>query len=311
MPSDIYVQPDAPDPILSDEAVLDLVRRHVPAASAVTGVDESGGEARTYGVDEGLILKVQRPQQLRPRTSLAKEAFFLRLLASEPGISAPRVLGYGREGSGPTGIEYTVMTRMPGVAFRHAQMDGPARWAALLALGQTLRRIHSLPQASFHDSGLFPGDTGWGGVRARLADLYHLALERVAPDHPIPGTTTSVGALGRRALATLPEDGARVALHSNPGPEHVFVDPATGAYSGLIDFGDACVSHPAFDLRRWRAPADREALFAGYTAEAPVTDRFRATWRVAQIVTDLVVLAQYPDRSAEAVEELKILMSDL
>ncbi|HMA35526.1 MAG TPA: aminoglycoside phosphotransferase family protein [Chloroflexia bacterium] len=311
MPSDIYVQPEAPDPVLSETVVLALVRAHVPAAHAVTGVDESGGEARTYAVDEAVILKVQRPPQLRPRTSLAKEAWFLRRLAEEPGIAVPRVLGYGRQGSGPTAIEYTVLTRMPGIALRHAPLDAPARPAALRALGQTLRRIHGLPQAPFQQSGLIPGDGDWAAVQARLEELRQLALEPIAPDAPIPGTATTVEALGRRALAALPARGARVALHSNPGPEHTFVDPATGAYQGLIDFGDAYISHPAFDLRRWRAPADRAALFAGYTAAAPVDDDFLATWRVVQVLTDLVVLAHYPDRAAEAVAEIQHLLPDL
>src|SRR5438270_12590755 len=95
---DTYSQPDAPDPVLEDELVLSLVRRHVPDARAVTGIDESGGEARSYTIDDSMILKVQRPQQLRPRTSLEKEVFFLRQLEQAPAVSVPRVLGYGREG---------------------------------------------------------------------------------------------------------------------------------------------------------------------------------------------------------------------
>jgi len=90
---DTYSQPDAPDPVLDDDLVLALVRRHVPEARAVTGVDESGGEARTYAIDDTIILKVQRPQQLRPRTSLEKEVFFLRQLEQAPEARVPRALG--------------------------------------------------------------------------------------------------------------------------------------------------------------------------------------------------------------------------
>src|SRR5207248_2844070 len=83
-----------------------LARRHVPSARAVVAVEESGGEARTYLIDNDLILKVQRPQQLRPLTSLAKEVFFLEQLAALPEdqrVSVPRVIGHGRE----QGVEYT------------------------------------------------------------------------------------------------------------------------------------------------------------------------------------------------------------
>jgi len=68
----VYLQPGAADPVLSPATVLALARRHLPAAAAVTGVDESGGEARAYLVDDDVVVKTQRPHRLRPRTSLAK-----------------------------------------------------------------------------------------------------------------------------------------------------------------------------------------------------------------------------------------------
>lgn len=89
-----YSQPDAPDPVLDEELVLSLVRRHVPDARVVTGIDESGGEARTYAVDEAIILKVQRPQQLRPLTSVEKEGF----------LPAAARTGTGRQRAARAGI---------------------------------------------------------------------------------------------------------------------------------------------------------------------------------------------------------------
>jgi hygromycin-B 7''-O-kinase len=61
MPKDRYLQPNAPDPVLAESVVLRLVRQFVPTAQAVTAVDESGGEARTYRVDDTIVLKTQRP----------------------------------------------------------------------------------------------------------------------------------------------------------------------------------------------------------------------------------------------------------
>ena len=68
---------DPRDPVLDFRRVLALARRHRPAAHAVTHVDETGGEARVYVIDEGFIFKTQRPHRIRPRTSLAKEALHL------------------------------------------------------------------------------------------------------------------------------------------------------------------------------------------------------------------------------------------
>src|SRR5919205_3528104 len=108
-------EPDPRDPVLDASVVLGLARRHLPSARAVTAVDETGGEARAYVIDQGFIFKTQRPHRVRPRTSLEKEAFHLGQLATHaPQVSVPRVLGYGRE----DGVEYILMTRMPGVAMR-------------------------------------------------------------------------------------------------------------------------------------------------------------------------------------------------
>src|SRR5438105_1817104 len=204
MPKDVYVQPNAPDPVLDAEHVLRLARQHAPEAQSVTAVDESGGEARTYLIDDRLIFKTQRPQQLRPRTSLEKEVFFLKQIdAVLPHLSVPRVLG------------------------------------------------------TVHDSA------------------------------------------------------ERVALHSNPYHEHTFVDPDTGAYVGLIDFGDAYISHPTFDLRRWRTRPEREALMAGYTADEPVDDQFLRTWRVAQVLGDLGAVVSNMAVVEDAMEDIARLFKEM
>ena len=78
MPRDVYLQPNLPDPVLEPSVVLDLARWFEPNAQAITAVDETGGEARTYVIDDGIVFKTQRPHRLRPRTSLSKEVLFLK-----------------------------------------------------------------------------------------------------------------------------------------------------------------------------------------------------------------------------------------
>ena len=317
MPRDFYVQPDAPDPVLPDEVALSLARRHAPDVCAVIRIDESGGEARTYLIDDALILKTQRPQQLRPRTSLEKEVFFLTQLAAEaPELAVPRVLGYGRTqpmSGAPDGpaIEYTLMTRMPGVAMRHATLEDDARRAVLLRLGSVLRRIHSLPVAPFVASGLFPGDQSFVDTQIRLGNLFNDLADLIHSEQRpwrLPLTPEQVAA---RAFAAMSRSEERVALHSNPYLEHVFVHPETGVYAGLIDFGDAYISHPTFDMRRWNRPTDRDALLEGYTAERPISDAFLATWRTVMILGDVVTIAHYPERAAEAEQDLLALLAQL
>jgi hygromycin-B 7''-O-kinase len=313
MPKDFYVQPDAPDPVLADEVVLRLARLHAPQVQAVTDVDETGGEARTYTIDETLILKTQRPQQLRPRTSLSKEVFFLnQLAAAAPDLSVPRVVGYGREPAADGAIvEYTLMTRMPGIAMRRAELDGDARRAVLRTIGTVLRHIHSLPAAPFVASGLFHGDQSFVDTQMRLGNYFNDLADDIAEEHlswPLALTPLQVGA---RAVASVPRSTERVPLHSNPYLEHVFVYPESGIYAGLIDFGDAYISHPAFDMRRWNRPADREALLEGYRSDGPVSDDFLATWRAVMILGDAITIAYYPERAAEAEHDLLALLAEV
>jgi len=266
-------------------------------------VDETGGEARTYAIDDDLIFKTQRPHRLRPRTSQAKEVFYLEQLARFPDIPVPRVLGYGKDGD----IEYTCLSRMPGIAVRRATLDETVRRSILHDLGRVLRRIHAIPQDEIVASGLFPGDQSGDDLHARLTEAFSDAIAAVRATEGAWGLEQTPEDVAERALAMLPRSEERVALHSNPAPEHTFVDATTGAYTGTIDFGDAYISHPTLDLRRWRDPADREALFAGYTADAPVDDEFVAVWRVVQVLTDLTVIAVAPEHEATTQGQLQTL----
>ncbi len=308
MPRHVYFQREAPDPVLPSAAVLSLVRRHVPGAAAVAGVDESGGEARTYAVDADIILKVQRPQQLRTGTSLEREVVFLRHLeTAAPDLAVPRVLGYGHDGPE---LEYTVLSRMPGVAMGRAALGPAARRRLLLELGPLLRRVHGIPQSPLQDSGLFPGDRGLPDLQARFGEAFlalaeRLERERRAWPFPLPPER-----IGVRVMGGLPRGGPLVALHSNPGPTHTFVDPETGRFSGVIDFGDAYISHPALDLRRWAGPSDRDAILAGYSAAGPVDEGFLAVWRAVLILSAAQVLVSGGDGAAAAAEDLGRLLAE-
>jgi Ser/Thr protein kinase RdoA (MazF antagonist) len=112
-------------------------------------------------------------------------------------------------------------------------------------------------------------------------------------------------------MKTLPNEKHIVALHSNPGPEHTFVDPATSQLTGIIDFGDAYFSHPVNDLRRYRAPEDRAAVLAGYLECSPVSDDFLATWRVACAITDITALAYSKEPQPAAVAELNQILAEV
>lgn len=300
--------PHPQDPVLDFDRVVRLARRHRPSAGTVTAVDESGGEARTYAIDDDLIFKTQRPHRVRPRTSLQKEALNLELLASHmPELPLPRVLGYGRDDD----VEYTLMTRIPGWAVRNTSIAGDERRAVLLELGRLLRRMHHLPVGMLRDSGLFPGDQGPADTRARIESELRRAVESLGGVRDAWTLSLAPEALAGRVLEALGAIEAQpVGLHSNPGPEHVFVD-TSHRLSGVIDFGDAYISHPAFDLRRWTADEDRQALLAGYAADEPLDDSFHVCWRavaVAGLMNDVVFRAP---RRAQSLDALLSIAAEL
>ncbi len=300
LPIDAYPQADVADPVLDEQTVLNLARRHVISCAAVSSVDETGGEARTYSLDDNLVLKVQRPHRLRHRTSLEKEVFFLNQLRAYPEIVVPQVLGYGREES----IEYIVMTRMPGVAALTVDLNGAKRTDVLLRLGRVLRRLHSIPQPPFQNSALFPGyRTGEefaAAAQAGLAGSVQVIIE--TPDlWPLDLPPED---LAEKALSGLPTTLDLVALHSNPGPEHVFVQPETLEFVGIIDFGDSYISHPALDWR-WPNHQDRLTILQGYGEEASVSEKFMAAWRSVLVLSDMATVATRPASRPEALGRLR------
>ena len=263
----VYYHRNAPDPILEEDFVLQLVRQHVAEANEVQYVDESGGEARTYAVDENIILKVQRPQQLRSSTSLEKEVLFLKQLEEQTRVSVPRVLGYGKK----DGIEYICMTRMPGTAAENVKFSKSEKSALLFELGKELRKIHSIDQQPFLESGLFPHDEP-EDLKERIRRRYLNAL-RKKTDLSAGKMNLATEAL-EHELKNIQIADEFVALHVNPYLPHVFVDESTHKYTGIIDFGDAYIGHPIFDMWYWKVNS-RKILMRGYTAEKPISENFQ------------------------------------
>lgn len=301
--ADIYPQPGAPDPVLSEDAVIAAASQHVRDVGRLLEIDESGGEARAYMLDGDVVVKTQRPHRLRPRTSLAKEAFFLRELQRIGDFPVPKVHGYGRV----EGIEYLCLHRMPGVASRHVQLSPRQRSEMLRTLGGVLRSIHDIDQSRLRDSELIPGDNTPHDLRQRFSDAFTRLADALDSDKTWHGDL-DIRRLADQRIDSLPDSTEPVALHSNPGPEHVFVDPSTGRFTGIIDFGDAYRSHPALDLRPWPQAADATELLAGYQTSAGLPKGFENVAATCLIMAELGQVARGrrdPQAAATTILELR------
>jgi aminoglycoside phosphotransferase (APT) family kinase protein len=92
--------------------------------------------------------------------------------------------------------------------------------------------------------------------RCEAADLYREVADTVPVAHRRPVETF--------LAAPPPDDGyTPVFSHNDLGIEHVLVDPATGAVTGIIDWSDAALTDPAYDvglLHRDLGPAAAAAV---------------------------------------------------
>lgn len=303
--ADVYLQPHAADPVLSAATVARIAAVHTAGAGAVRGVDESGGEARAYLLAGDVVVKTQRPHRLRPRTSLAKEARLLEHLAERLGQRVPHVYGYGRVDAPEGEVEYLVLARMPGRATRHAAVKGEVRTELLRDTGRLLARMHAVPAEALRDDGLIPVDPDGAALRHRLGLGFEDLAELVAQQPERWTSSATIEDAAARAVDLIPRSFAPVALHSNPGPTHVFCDDA-GALTGLIDFGDAYISHPAMDLRAWPDPADRLSLRDGYLEVCRPAAEFEAAWTAAMIYADVAAIAARPELSEAATADLTV-----
>ena len=280
MINDIYYQRGYADPVFEDAYVLDLVRPFAADAKQVTAVDETGGEARTYAIDSDVILKVQRPQQLRLSTSLEKEVFFLNQLRGIVGLNVPKVLGYGKEGT----VEYTLMTRMPGTAVRYTQLTQDERESALFDLGKMLTLIHSLDIEPFLSSGLFFDiDKTSADISDRLKYLFERALMRLS-DKLSSAQIDKAKSEASELLSGIKNTYA-VPCHANPGPDHTFV--TNSKLSGIIDFADAYISHPIFDIRRWPLD-DRKHVISGYISAKKTDTDFKVVCDISTALDNIL-----------------------
>jgi len=84
----------------------------------------------------------------------------------------------------------------------------------------------------------------------------------------------------------VPDAEILTALHSNPGPEHVFVK-ADGTFSGVIDFGDSYISHPICDFRSTPV-RDRGMLLAGYQSITKLSSNFKQMWNAVYAIDSII-----------------------
>ncbi len=276
----IYFQPDALDLVLPKNIVLEIVRKYIKEAQKIDFIDETGGEARVYSIDNKVVLKVQRPNRLRNKTSLEREAFFLKELAKFEDTKAPYVYGYGKYKD----IEYICMTKIKGKALKYLDINLEQRRKILFDLGKTLYKIHSLDKKIFLESNLFPVDKTLEDVKNRLNHGFIRNLNKLKDISD--NEKAKALNLSKKIIDKIKKIDQFVLLHSNPALSHTFVDQNLD-FIGLIDFGDSFISHPIFDIKRWNIK-DRLMVLEGYSYKNNLNDNFLEIFNIVNSLDKII-----------------------
>lgn len=174
--------------------------------------------------------------------------------------------------------------RLDGHVASDVDLDGDARAALAAPLARFLRALHDVPLAEAQAWGAPPDRIGYLD-RARLERLARPALSDLEGRGIIDDASPWLEVLDA-GLAALPLSGALSIVHGDFYSRHILVDDA-GRMTGVIDFGDLHLDHPAIDLSvAWTVlpPRARREFFAIY---GDVDDRAQAVARLRALTSGL------------------------
>ncbi len=193
------------------------------------------------------------PKRAEVAERLALETRLLPELASLLPLPIPQFTFISRPKSKRFPYLFVGYERLPGItqADWPEEMAGEDWWKA--ALGEFLTALHAFPldRAARLGAGFmnFTGTTGpHASWRESVEDFYSQVRRKVAP--LLPGERQdAVAAYFEDFLDTDRFfDFKPVLLHADLAEDHVLLDPVRRRVTGIIDFGDACLGDPAYDV---------------------------------------------------------------
>lgn len=172
-------------------------------------------------------------------------------MAREAGVPAPSVVLHGNDPDLPGG-RWMVMERAAGRPWASLDNQHPGMTAVLSHVAHFLTRLHGIQRPGF----------GWLDVRGVGAYSswsrwlrYVLAndLRLLRSTGHLSGASATL--LDSAFAAASPELDRRpaVLLHGDLGDGEIFVDECTWEVTGIVDWGEALIGDPAYELARFVA----------------------------------------------------------
>jgi aminoglycoside 2''-phosphotransferase len=214
-----------------------VIRELSPLAAATVELLGAGTDSAAFRVDGDWVVRF--PLVPDAQGTLATELALLPALAPELPVPVPHPEHVAeRDGR----LVFAAYRALEGEPLSDAALEAlppAARARALDELAAVLDAIHRFPVERARTAGV-SFELYKGG--------YHAGQANLEQELPIEPAERDEIARRRRAFAAAQPPSEPVLLHADIKPEHLLHDPASGALTGLLDWGDASLGHPEFDL---------------------------------------------------------------
>ena len=222
-----------------------IAARHGLGADAVRPIP-AGVANEVYLLGDDLVLRI--PRSAAFAADLCKETVVIPA-ARQAGVRTPRVVTFHDQGT-----TWLVIERVPGVDLAQLELPSHQLDEVYRQAGHDLAKLHRMPAVAApgiprHEESASPGAL----VADLLADGYlDVDAARWLEDW--------FARLAAQMPATPPP---RVLIHGDLAPQNLIVDPETGRFTGIVDWGDAEWADPAVDFAK-TPPIHLPALLDGY-----------------------------------------------
>jgi aminoglycoside 2''-phosphotransferase len=217
-----------------------LIRELSPLAADEVQVLGAGTDSAAFRIDGAWVVRF--PLVPDAQATLATELALLPELAPELPVAVPRPEHVAeRDGQLVFGA-YRALEGQPLSDAALSALSPPARTRALDELTAVLDAIHRFPVERAQAAGV-SFELCKGGYHAGQEHL-----ERALPGMLDAAELATIARQRRAFEDAQPRPSTPVLLHADIKPEHLLHDPATGAVTGLLDWGDVSLGHSDFDL---------------------------------------------------------------
>ncbi len=197
------------------------------------------------GMDNRALLVADRfvfrfPKHAEAAERLQREIALLPKLAPRLEVSIPRIEFVGQQAN--TGFAFTGHRLIPGIPLLY-DLTGPARKRAIGDIAGLLTALRAIPVTEARSWGVADEDP-----RPGYAEDLELARAQV-----YPLVAPSVRDYIERLFDTYLADKSLLdyepsLLHADLAPDHIRYSPEAGRITGVIDWGDASIGDPDYEL---------------------------------------------------------------